>query len=105
MSVQESQVQQALQTVLDPATGKDLVGAKLVKNLRVEGSDVSLEVELGYPADSAVPALRQQVIDAVRAVPGVRNVSAHVGWKVIAHAVQRGVPLDRKSTRLNSSHT
>lgn len=93
MSVQESQVQQALQTVLDPATGKDLVGAKLVKNLRVEGSDVSLEVELGYPADSAVPALRQQVIDAVRAVPGVRNVSAHVGWKVIAHAVQRGVPL------------
>lgn len=93
MSVQESQVQQALQTVMDPATGKDLVGAKLIKNLRVEGFDVSLEVELGYPADSAVPALRQQVIDAVRAVPGVRNVSAHVGWKVIAHAVQRGVPL------------
>jgi len=93
MSVQESQVQQALQTVLDPATGKDLVGAKLVKNLRVEGSDVSFEVELGYPANSAVPRLRQQVIDAVRAVPGVRNVSAHVGWKVIAHAVQRGVPL------------
>ena len=93
MSVQESQVQQALQTVLDPATGKDLVGAKLIKNLRVEGFDVSFEVELGYPANSAVPGLRQQVIDAVRAVPGVRNVSAHVGWKVIAHAVQRGVPL------------
>lgn len=93
MSVQESQVQQALQTVSDPASGKDLIGAKLIKNLRVEGSDVSFEVELGYPADSALPRLRQQVIDAVRAVPGVRNVSAHVGWKVIAHAVQRGVPL------------
>jgi len=93
MTVQESQVQQALQSVLDPATGKDLVSAKLVKNLRLDGADVSLDVELGYPAASLVPSIRQGVIDAVRSVPGVRNVSVNVGWKVIAHAVQRGVAL------------
>ncbi|MEK0419150.1 MAG: Septum site-determining protein MinD [Pseudomonadota bacterium] len=93
MTVQESQVQQALQSVLDPATGKDLVSAKLVKNLRLDGDDVSLDVELGYPAASLVPSIRQGVIDAVRSVPGVRNVSVNVGWKVIAHAVQRGVAL------------
>ena len=93
MSLQESDLNQVLQQVLDPATGKDLVSGKQIKNLRIDGGDVSLDVELGYPAASLVPALRQSVIGAVRALPGVRNVSVNVGWKVIAHAVQRGVQL------------
>jgi ATP-binding protein involved in chromosome partitioning len=93
MSLQESDLTQVLQQVLDPATGKDLVSGKQIKNLRIDGDDVSLDVELGYPAASLVPALRQSVIGAVRALPGVRNVSVNVGWKVIAHAVQRGVQL------------
>ena len=93
MSLQESDLTQVLQQVLDPATGKDLVSGKQIKNLRIDGGDVSLDVELGYPAASLVPALRQSVIGAVRALPGVRNVSVNVGWKVIAHAVQRGVQL------------
>lgn len=93
MSLQESDLTQVLQQVLDPATGKDLVSGKQIKNLRIDGDDVSLDIELGYPAASLVPALRQSVIGAVRALPGVRNVSVNVGWKVIAHAVQRGVQL------------
>lgn len=93
MSLQESDLTQVLQQVLDPATGKDLVSGKQIKNLRIDGGDVSLDVELGYPAASLVPALRQSVIGAVRALPQVRNVSVNVGWKVIAHAVQRGVQL------------
>ena len=89
----ESQIQQALATVNDPNTGQSLVAAKAVKNLRVEGGDVSLDVQLGYPAQSQHAELRRSVIAAVREVPGVANVSVQMSTKVEAHAVQRGVKL------------
>ncbi len=93
MSIQEQDVLQAIAAVIDPNTGQDFVSTKQLKNLQVSGGDVSFDVELGYPAKSQIPALRQALIAAVRGVPGVANVSANVTTKVIAHAVQRGVQL------------
>ena len=43
---------QALQTVVDPNTGKDFVSTKALKNLQINDGDVSFDVELGYPAKS-----------------------------------------------------
>ena len=93
MSLTESALQEALKAVVDPNTGRDLVSTKLMRNLKIEGGDVSFEVELGYPAKSQVPALRKALIAAARTLPGVENVSIQIGWKITAHAVQRGVQL------------
>ena len=87
------QLLQALQTVIDPNTGKDFVSTRQLKNLTVEGGSVAFDVELGYPAQSQIPALRQALIAAAKSVAGVDNVSANVTSKVIAHAAQRGVAL------------
>ena len=87
------QLLQALQTVVDPNTGKDFVSTKQLRNLTVEGGSVSFDVELGYPAKSQIPALRQALIAAAKGVAGVDNVSANVTSKIIAHAAQRGVSL------------
>ncbi len=87
------QLLQALQTVVDPNTGKDFVSTKQLRNLSVEGGSVAFDVELGYPAKSQIPALRQALIAAAKGVAGVDNVSANVTSKVIAHAAQRGVQL------------
>ncbi len=89
----ESQLLDALKSVIDPNTGKDLVSTKQIKNLRIEGDDVGFEAWLGYPAKSQIPALRKALIEAARKVPGVGNVSATVTSKITAHAVQRGVQL------------
>jgi len=89
----ESALLAALKTVIDPNTGHDLVSTRQIKNLRVEGDDVSFEAVLGYPAKSQVAGLRRALIDAARTVPGVGNVSATVTVKIVAHAVQRGVQL------------
>ncbi|MFN5699995.1 MAG: iron-sulfur cluster carrier protein ApbC [Betaproteobacteria bacterium] len=86
-------VQEALETVVDPNTGKDFVSAKQLRNLRAEGGDVSFDVELGYPAKSQIPALRKALIAAARTVAGVENVSVNLSTKIVAHAVQRGVQL------------
>jgi ATP-binding protein involved in chromosome partitioning len=89
----ESALLDALKTVIDPNTGRDLVGGKQVRNLQIEGGDVSFDVELGYPAKSQMPALRSALIAAARTLPGVGNVSVQMSSKVVAHAAQRGVQL------------
>ncbi|MES2830779.1 MAG: iron-sulfur cluster carrier protein ApbC [Pseudomonadota bacterium] len=91
MSLTIDAVNNALGTVIDPNTGKDLQAGKNVKSLRVEGADVSFDVELGYPAKSQFSQLREAAIAAVRSIPGVGNVSVNVYSKIVAHAVQRGV--------------
>ncbi len=89
----EAAVLEALKSVVDPNTGRDFVSAKQIRSLRVEGGDVAFEAVLGYPAQSQIPTLQRSLIDAVRAVPGVGNVSATVTMQITAHAVQRGVQL------------
>jgi ATP-binding protein involved in chromosome partitioning len=93
MSITVDSVRDALSRVIDPNTGKDLVSSKSAKNLQVDGGNVSLDIELGYPAKSQIASIRDMAIAAVRTVPGVANVSVNVQVKIVAHAVQRGVKL------------
>jgi ATP-binding protein involved in chromosome partitioning len=92
MATQE-QLLAALSAVIDPNTGKDFVSTKALKNLQVNGSDVSFEVELGYPAKSQIPAFRTALIAAAKGVSGVGNVTASIASKIVAHSAQRGVAL------------
>ncbi|WIV96389.1 iron-sulfur cluster carrier protein ApbC [Kinneretia aquatilis] len=91
--ISEATVLQALQAVIDPNTGSDLVSGKQIKNLRLKGADVAFDVELGYPAASQHAALSAALEAAVRTLPGVGQVSIAIASKIVAHAVQRGVQL------------
>ena len=93
MSIQQQDVQQAVQAVVDPATGQGLLDLAQMKNVRINGADVSFDIEMGYPAQSQHPALRQALVAAVRALPGVGNVSVQIATKVGAHAAQHGLAL------------
>ena len=92
MATQE-QLLTALQTVIDPNTGKDFVSSKALKNLTIDGASVSFEIELGYPAKSQIGEFRAALIAAAKTVAGVDNVSVNLHLKVLPHAVQRGVQL------------
>jgi ATP-binding protein involved in chromosome partitioning len=93
MALAESQIQTALQDVVDPNTGKDLIAGRCIKNIKIADPDVSLDVELGYPADSQIDAMRKAVIDKLKTIPGIGNISANVYWRVVPHTVQKGVKL------------
>jgi ATP-binding protein involved in chromosome partitioning len=93
VSVTVEAVQGALKGLVDPNTKIDFVAAKNLKNLRVEAGDVSFDIVLGYPAKSQFDSIRKLVINAVRELPGVKNVSVNVSSQVVAHSVQRGVKL------------
>jgi ATP-binding protein involved in chromosome partitioning len=93
MSLTEQSIQDALKAVIDPNTGKDLVTSRSAKNIKISGTDVSVDVELGYPAKSQIDPIRKMVIDALKGVAGVGNVSANVYQKIVSHSVQKGVKL------------
>ena len=66
MSLSEAQVRETLGKVVDPNTGKDFVSSRAVKNLKVAGDAVSLEIELGYPGKSQFDPIRRKAIDALK---------------------------------------
>ncbi len=94
MSFSEADVQGALKNLIDPNTRKDFVSGKSVKNIKISGSDVSLDIVLGYPAQSVWGEIRAMVEAHLKAaLPGVGGVSASVSSKVVPHAVQHGAKL------------
>lgn len=93
MSITIEIVKAALIQVIDPNTNKDLVAGKCVKNIKLDGSDVAFDIELGYPAKTQIDSIRRAAISAVRQLPDVGNVSVNVYSKIIAHTAQRGVKL------------
>jgi len=90
MAISVDRVNQVLAGIIDPNTGKDLVSSRSARNIRLEGDDVSVDVELGYPAASQIAPMRRTVIEALKGA-GAANVSANVTMKIVAHAVQRGL--------------
>jgi ATP-binding protein involved in chromosome partitioning len=93
VALSHEEINAALRTIILEDLGQDLVAAGVVKSLDLQEGDVTLNLELGFPAKSLFDAIRKSVIKAVRDVPGVGNVSVSIGSQVKAHAVQRGVKL------------
>ena len=93
MSINEQMVLEALREVIDPLTGQTFSSAKTIKNVEIRGTDVSLELALGYPAKSQWPLLIQGVESALQSLPGVGQLSVRVSTHIVAHAAQRGVQL------------
>jgi ATP-binding protein involved in chromosome partitioning len=87
-------VQNALKDLTDPNTRKDFVSGKSVKNIKISGSDISLDILLGYPANSVREELRAMIgAQLTSALPEAGKISVSVSSRVVPHAVQRGVKL------------
>jgi len=93
MSVSELQIQTALKEIIDPNTGRDFVATKSARNIKFAGSDVSLDIELGYPAKTQFGLIRDMVQAKLAAIPGIGKVTLNVSSKIVSHSVQRGVKL------------
>jgi ATP-binding protein involved in chromosome partitioning len=93
MAITEQDVRSALQEIVDPNTGKDLIATRSARTIKVEGGDVSVDVELAYPARTQLEPIRKLVTQRLRALPGAQTVTVNVTAKIAAHTVQRGVKL------------
>jgi ATP-binding protein involved in chromosome partitioning len=93
VAISEEQVKAALSQLVDPVSGKDYVSAGEVKTVKVSGSDVAVEIALGYPAKSVIDSVRDSVTQKLKALPDVGKISVDVSTRVVAHAAQRGIKL------------
>jgi ATP-binding protein involved in chromosome partitioning len=93
MPLSDKDVLAALSELIDPVTGRNYVEAKCVKNVKIEGERLSLDVVLGYPARGVIEQVRAQVAGRLAQLPGIAHVSANVFTKIAPHTVQRGVKL------------
>ena len=65
----------ALKAVVDPELQRDVVSLGLVKDLTVDGGRVSATLELMTHGSPYAGQLRDQVVAAVRALPGITDAT------------------------------
>ena len=89
--IEKADVEHLLRTQIDPNHGLDLVSAKSVKAITIDGANVNVKLELGYPAKSYVAELTSAVEQLLKTLDGVGQVTVEVTVKIISHAVQQGL--------------
>jgi ATP-binding protein involved in chromosome partitioning len=85
--VSEENVMNALRTVNDPELRRDLVSLNMIRDLLVDGEDVSFTIVLTTPACPLKGTIERDTRAALDRVPGVGNVS--IKWDA-------NVPADRR---------
>jgi ATP-binding protein involved in chromosome partitioning len=93
MTVSETALREALQSVRDPHTGQDFVSTRQLTWSFPAPGHLALSLTVGYPARSQWPAWTEALAAAVRTVAPDLAVSTEVQTRVVPHAVQRGVQL------------
>jgi ATP-binding protein involved in chromosome partitioning len=88
-SIDKATVEQLLRTFIDPNHGVDLVTAKSVKAITVDGDQVTVTIELGYPAQSILATMQAAIEQHLHSLATFGSLTVTVGVKIIAHAVQQ----------------
>jgi len=85
------QIETALKEIEDRYLEKDLVAAGEVKDIRIDGDKVSVDLLFGYPAKGYVNEVETAVREHVGRVAGVASVEVASNVQIVAHAVQRNL--------------
>jgi metal-sulfur cluster biosynthetic enzyme len=74
-------VAEALETVIDPELGYNIIDIGLVYDLEVEGGRVRILLTTTTPGCPATAFIREAVESCVAAVPGVGAVEVQMTWQ------------------------
>ncbi len=85
----------ALTRVMDPDLGRDIVSLGFIKNLAIDGGQVTFAIELTTPACPVKDLLKAQAEERVRALPGVTAVEITMTARVrsVSAPEKGGFPL------------
>ena len=79
-------IEEAIKGYTEPHLNTDLVSAKSIKGIEVDGDSVKVNVELGFPA----AGVKQEIASAVKAAVEAGSVAAKkVGELVSVHVIPR----------------
>lgn len=89
--ITRADVENLLKVFIDPNVETDLVSAKSVKSITVDGSDVAVKLELGYPAKKYLEEFKAAILEHLNKLSGVGKVSVDISINIVSHAVQQGL--------------
>lgn len=81
-SVTEEKVLQELRKITDPDLGKDIVTLEFVKDLKIDGGDVSFRIVLTTPACPVKEEFEADAKELVGSIEGVKNVNVTMDAEV-----------------------
>lgn len=80
--ITEQSVLAALSRIQDPDLHKDIVTLNFIKDLRIDGGNVSFRIVLTTPACPVKDQMRDAALEYVGALPGVQNVNVTMDAEV-----------------------
>lgn len=83
MSLSIDSITNALKSVIDPDLHRDIVSLNMVKDIKINGSDVFVDIQLTTPACPLKDKIKQDCIDEIKkAHPTVNNVKVNMSSNV-----------------------
>ncbi|CAG7600603.1 iron-sulfur cluster carrier protein ApbC [Candidatus Vallotia tarda] len=93
MTIDRDQIDAVLHGIIDPNTEQPVTASKGVRNIKINGDTLSLEVVLSYPAKSQYLLIETHIKQALCAIRGLVHLRVGVSHQIRAHVVQRGIQL------------
>jgi ATP-binding protein involved in chromosome partitioning len=91
MPLTQSDVENALKTLVDPNLDRDLVSTKSIKKIEIDDSRIRVKVALGYPAASFHAELKNLIEQKLRAETGATEVAVEIVTEIVSHSVQKNL--------------
>jgi ATP-binding protein involved in chromosome partitioning len=91
--INQETINTALAQYQDPYLGTDLVSAKAVKAIEIDGATVHITVQPGFPCLGHHEELKGALGTLVQSLPGVESAVIEINTDIASKAVQQGVQL------------
>ena len=78
--ITEDQVKLALRRVKDPELNLNILDLGLIYGIKVEGTDVAIDMSLTSPGCPSGPEIMTEAEQQLKALPGVGNVAMNLVW-------------------------
>ncbi len=90
-SVEREKIEVAIGQYIDPNMKSNLLEAKAVKDIRIDGDQCEVDIVLGYPCARYQETMNTDLQALVEGVDGLGNCRFNISSKITAHSVQHGV--------------
>ncbi|MEO8460912.1 MAG: iron-sulfur cluster carrier protein ApbC [Dokdonella sp.] len=89
--ITRAQVERILAAIVDPHNGQTLAESTAIKGVGIDGANVSIEIQLGYPAQSWQSEFADSIKRTLEGNDGIDHAAVNVACRVFAHQVQEGL--------------
>ena len=95
MDIERTQIDKCLRGWVDPYLGCDLVTAKMVQSVRIEGRSIHIELNLGYPPGDFQECIKDALIACIQSDFPEAEIRIDLSVQIASHAVQKNLkPLE-----------